>query len=214
MKYKIKNNFVLKCFTYSSLVYLFFAIVFLTVTCINTYNIVNTYEKLEGVYSENYISFVDGDNQEYHIEETSNIFEENEEVIVYLHKTDKTKVHYHKILFNDIYNFIMIGAVILLAYVILQVILSIKSKRERYIIKNGKKVTGRIIEIVRKKDNEGNYLYLKCEYDPIFDHLYYFSSQKIFNNKIYKSKYTGGTATIYYLPEDTGSYVITDCNLK
>ena len=135
MKYKIKNNFVLKCFTYSSLVYLFFATVFLTIVCINTYNIVNTYEKLEGVYSENYISFVDGDNQEYHIEETSNIFEENEEVIVYLHKTDKTKVHYHKILFDDVYNFIKIDAVILLAYVILQVILSIKNKREKYIIR-------------------------------------------------------------------------------
>lgn len=214
MKYKIKTNFILKTFYFISIAYTCIFIMGFIATSLHAYNIINNCEKAEGINLNGFVTFKASDNKIYNIENTSNLFEENEKVIIYYDLNNMKEVEYHEIMMNDVETFGFISLLGIIIYIILQIILSKKNKRERFIIKNGKKVTGRIIEVVRVNDSEGNYSYLKCEYDSVIDDILYFSSQKIYSNKIYKSKFNKGTATIYYLPKDTGSYVVTDCILK
>lgn len=173
----------------------------------------NTYKTINSKCIDDKITFKI-DDYFYFIENDESLYEENEEVIIYYDINNPEKNFTEKEKKENIVSVIPITLILLIIWIILFIVLRTKAKKEKYIIKNGKKVKAIIIDIVRVNEANDKYVYLKCEYDPIFDNKYYFSSQKIYSNKIYKSKFTKGLATIYYMSNNTGEYVVTDCELR
>ena len=211
MKYKIKRNYILKCVFIGVLIFSIITFTGYSFILFNYLFDINSSETSNGIYYDGYIIF-EVNNQMVEVKETSNLYEDGDKFTVYYDVNDYNKCFTSVNVSTDLKNVTFI--IPLIIWVVLLIILNKKNKEEKYLMKHGKKVKARLIEIKRFKEDNTKYCILKCEYDTIIGDKYYFSSQKIYSMKIYNSKYTRGTVIVYYNEKNTGEYVVTECEFR
>lgn len=209
MKEKITGNYKLKII-YACTIFLFVLVlmVYLLIN-INHLLMIKVSTKTTGIYLEDTITYTTKTNNTYTVRNTMNIFEDNEEIVIYYKNSNEEIYITEKELISDLNPtlFILTGVLFgVFTYI------NVKIKKDKdYIIKNGQFIKCNIISIDNHIDKFwGPYTIITSKYEDLNNRKLIFKSDKLFNKKIRKISFKKGYAYVYYINKNPDFYINTE----